>query len=62
MCKPMAASIAMNSLFLSLLEHLFGISVSLTANGSGLATYISKVDSSGIKSFRMKLKKEEGGY
>lgn len=62
MCKPMAASTAMNSLFLSLLEHLFGISVSLTANGSGLATYISKVDSSGIKSFRMKLKKEEGGY
>lgn len=57
MCKPMAARTAMNSLFLSkrkaqpLLEHLFGISVSLTANGSGLATYISKVDSSGIISF-----------
>lgn len=51
MCKPMAANIAMNSLFLSLLEHLFGISVSLTANGSGLTTYISKVDSSGIISF-----------
>ena len=57
MCKPMAASTAMNSLFLSerpaqpLLEHLFGISVSLTANGSGLATCISEVDSSGIISF-----------
>ena len=57
MCKPMAAGTAVNSLFLSerpaqpLLEHLFEISVSLTANGPGLATYISKVDSSGIISF-----------
>lgn len=57
MCKPMAASTAMNSLFLSKRlaqpprEHLFGISVSLTANESGLATYISKVNSSGVISF-----------
>ena len=57
MCKLMAAGTAMNSLFFSqrpaqpLLECLFGISVSLTANESGLATYISKVDSSGIISF-----------
>ena len=57
LCKPVTASTAMCSLFLSkrpaqtLLEHLFGVSVSLTANGSGLATYISKVDSSSVISF-----------
>lgn len=54
MYKAMAASTAMNSLFLSkrpaqpLLEHLFGVSLSPTANGSALTTYISKVDSSSI--------------
>lgn len=54
MYKAMAAGTATNSLCLSksqaqpLLEHLFGVSVSLIPNGSAVATYISKVDSNSI--------------